>query len=591
LESLFGVAALACAGAGALALRGAEARSARARAAALAALVAACGSAWAAGPWNRTFLTMGTFRLLGLKGLSFANYRKIFEDYRLLFLEDGREASVGVLRFQDGQTTLLINGKADASTGKDMRTQQLLAHIPLLLRPRAERALVIGLGSGVTAGAALLHPLKSLDVVELSPGVARALPFFSPQNHDFLGDSRARLHLEDARTFVRGVSGRYDMIVSEPSNPWMAGVAGLFSAEFYRRCRGALAPGGVMGQWLHVYEMTDDTLALVARTFAAEFPRAELWHLYANDYLLVGFADAGPDVPVAGMEAEFQLPAVRADLEPIGLGRFPALLALQAAGDAAFRRAGGSGPLNRELSPLLEFQAARSMFLKGTSDLFETADEQDGAGALRLGSYLSSRRRPLDADEFRAICAYAEGFRRPFLRRLLDAWAASRPADAEPRLRRAELELADGEPKAAMLPIAEVLGRDPSNPRALERAADVMIAVYRQDGDRASAARAVGLLGKLAPLAGPRRGEILERRAAFRRELKDFAGALEDYESAAAVSRAPAPLWTEAAEMAWELDQTKRLVADLEKAIRADPEYRKAKDMLDYLADQARKKG
>src|SRR5262249_32253480 len=146
---------------------------------------------------------------------------------------------------------LKVGGKVDASTG-DMETQVLLGLLPGSLADSGARALVIGHGSGVTAAAGLATGARHPDVVELAPGVIAASRWFHAPGEDPLDDPRTTLVIGDARTHLLHSAGRYGVIVSEPSNPWIAGVNNLFTVDFYRRVQARLEPGGVFCQWLQL---------------------------------------------------------------------------------------------------------------------------------------------------------------------------------------------------------------------------------------------------------------------------------------------------------------------------------------------------
>jgi spermidine synthase len=164
--------------------------------------------------------------------------------------------TVAVSKGKDSQIILKLNGKPDASSQGDLPTQILLGQIPLLLKPDTRSVLVIGLGSGITAGSVLRHPVERVDLVEISPEVVEGSRFFSPHNHDALKDPRLKLHIEDGKTFLKVTPQRYSVIISEPSNPWIAGIGNLFSVEFYQDVRKRLEPSGLVVQWFHTYEMT-----------------------------------------------------------------------------------------------------------------------------------------------------------------------------------------------------------------------------------------------------------------------------------------------------------------------------------------------
>lgn len=191
---------------------------------------------------------------------SMAEVRRWAKGNEILYHKDGAGASVTVNSHDPGENaelSLRVNGKVDASAPGDMLTQLLLGHIPLLLHSDAEDVLVVGLGSGVTCGAVLRHgSVKRLDVVEISPEVVEASRFFQHANDDALNDGRLHLTVEDAKSFLKLTERKYDVISSEPSNPWMSGVSGVFSKEYYEDCRRRLNPGGLMAQWVQYTKPT-----------------------------------------------------------------------------------------------------------------------------------------------------------------------------------------------------------------------------------------------------------------------------------------------------------------------------------------------
>jgi hypothetical protein len=206
---------------------------------------------------------------------------------RLLYYREGAMGTVSV-KALTGDRSLAIDGKVDASTARDMLTQKALAHLPLLLHPNPRTAAVVGLGSGVTLGAALVHPLESADVVEISPEVVAASRFFDAENRRALDDPRAHLVAGDGRSHLALTRQRYDVVISEPSNPWMAGVAALFTDTFFRTVRDRLTPGGIFCQWAHTYDINDADLRSIVATFRSVFPEGTMWLVADGDLLLVG---------------------------------------------------------------------------------------------------------------------------------------------------------------------------------------------------------------------------------------------------------------------------------------------------------------
>lgn len=346
--------------------------------------------------WNAVWprcLTLGTWRPQDATS-TLAAYREAIRNSHLLYHKDGAGATVSVHQLHGtGEDLFLkVNGKTDACTGADMATQLLLGHLPMLLKPEAHHVLGIGLGSGVTAGAVACHPtLKRVEVVEISPEVADAARCFAAHNRRILDDPRLALVIEDAKSFLLTTTHSYDVIVSEPSNPWMAGVAGVFSAEFYQRCREHLAPNGLMAQWVQLYEFSDAALEMVIATFASAFPHVSLWNTGPADVLLLGSVTP-PHTDLDAFAERLQEPAVRADLDRSCLANVPLLLAheLLSARHAPFVP-GPETPLHTDGRPRLEFRAQRDFFTRAMADRFRSVDETlSRRPTTRLGTWLQS---------------------------------------------------------------------------------------------------------------------------------------------------------------------------------------------------------
>lgn len=279
---------------------------------------------------------------------------------RLLYYDEGISTTVAVVRDMSG-TVLTVNGKADASNDIDMATQLLLGHIGPVLQPEARRALVVGLASGVTAGAIAQHPLDVIDVAELEPAMREASRFFQRENRDVLADPRVRVLDGDGRAILATATEPYDLIVSEPSNPWIAGVASLFTVDFYRAARERLAPGGVMVQWLQNYSIFARDMQMVVRTFQEVFPHVSIWAASPNDFILV----ATPEpvrVDVAAVEARLAAsPGAREDFDRFGWRR-EGLVFRFFLGEEDVRRYAQGAPLNTDDRPLLEFSAPLALY-------------------------------------------------------------------------------------------------------------------------------------------------------------------------------------------------------------------------------------
>ena len=336
----------------------AAAPSARWRLAASLAGAAALAGGWLAPTLNQPLISAGGYKYAGALGGS--DLATLLEAGSLLYYGDGAGATVTVRRLT-GTTSLAIDGKVDASNGGDMLTQKLLAHLPLLLHHAPRTAAIIGLGSGVTLGAALTHPLARVDTLEISPEVVEASAFFKAENLRALDDPRSRVIAGDGRTHLLLSRERYDVIVSEPSNPWMAGVASLFTREFFEAARARLAPGGLLCQWAHTYDISAADLRSIVATFGSVFPHGSMWLVGEADLLLVG-GDADVATLLPNVDRGWTRPGVKDDLARVGLTRPFALATLLVGTSPAVRAFAADGAIQTDDHTPLEFSAPRALY-------------------------------------------------------------------------------------------------------------------------------------------------------------------------------------------------------------------------------------
>jgi spermidine synthase len=321
--------------------------------------------AWHIPPWDKAMMVSGAFSRpdnmnMAMREQPDRSLKQIIDDYELLYYDEGPDGTVAVRKKRDNvnsQKTLVINGKADASSIGDMPTQILLAQLPLAINPKAEKALVIGLGSGITAGS--LSKSKSLNemtILEISHEVIEASTFFEPENYGVLADPRVNLVTADARNYLMSAPQHYDLIISEPSNPWISGVANLFTDEFLKLAKSRLSPGGVMTQWFHIYSMSDADLKTMLKTFDDNFAHVSVWRIQAGDLALIG-SDQPHAISLAhiGTDGATELARgkVRHDRDLAGLYIF--------GGELLSRYAEGS-PTNRDNMPVIEFSAPRNLY-------------------------------------------------------------------------------------------------------------------------------------------------------------------------------------------------------------------------------------
>jgi spermidine synthase len=323
--------------------------------------------------WDRKMLSRGKYHRFfneEIKDLSW--FTSLFSgmarfenpDNKLLYFGDGIGGFTTVL---DVSTDILGNrsynlfnsGKADASTRGDMETQTLSAHFPMLFHPNPKSVLVVGLASGITAGEMLYYPLERLDVVEINDKVITASDLFLPWNNRVLYSPKTHLLIQDGRAHLALTERTYDVISSEPSNPWMAGLAALFTQEFFSLAKDRLNEGGIFVQFIHTYQMDWSTFALVGRTFASVFPNSLLVRTDPSglgaDFLLVGIK--GDERPQESVAARNLVYAERSKNVTFLDHRILYHLIVSEDLKALF----GEGRVNTDHRPWLEFSAPRLM--------------------------------------------------------------------------------------------------------------------------------------------------------------------------------------------------------------------------------------
>lgn len=348
----------------------------------------------------------------------------------ILFFREGLTATVSVHRIPGSDYIYFkSNGKIDGSYG-DALSQLMTSYIPMLLHPKAERAITIGLGSGMSAKAlATFDTLKEIEVIEIEPAMIEVSRFFNQafvkidslpaeinfppgpdrriwydagqkllyyngvmddaersrlmqlsNNGDYraaieslhrksqnsrqggvLEDKRVRVIPTDGRNYILAARGRYDVITAEPSNPWIAGIANLYTREFYQVVNSKLNEDGVFGQWFHNYSMSPDDFRMVFRTFVEAFPYVSVWSMKESDFLLVG----------SKREHRFDYPtvkaiydnnsALRSDLEYLGLSDVYAVQGFYRMDREALVEFSKGAQINTDNGGELEFSAPKSL--------------------------------------------------------------------------------------------------------------------------------------------------------------------------------------------------------------------------------------
>jgi predicted membrane-bound spermidine synthase len=317
-------------------------------------------------PWPARVLAMGAFKVRTeipeTRQGSAALTDALTSGLHVLFHDDGPHTSATVLEEQ-GARALYVNGKSDGNDRFDYPTMGLLALIPVLLAERAESAFVVGYGLGITVGElAALDSMRRVVVAEISESVLDAAPLFDASNLGARTNSKVEIVRGDAyRTLLRG-SGHYDVIVSEPSHPWVLGVEMVFSREFLQQARSRLSPGGIYAQWIHRDEMDPEALGLVLGTYASVFEDVSIWYTLDHDLVLIGFNRRGAAPPLDRIVARADREDVRQAFSRLGLASVSSFLAHEILPVGVLASAPLPTRVHTLQRPLLSHVAAKAFF-------------------------------------------------------------------------------------------------------------------------------------------------------------------------------------------------------------------------------------
>ncbi len=307
--------------------------------------------------WDRAVISSGSFMPYRLSDLEQALERK----NKILFYKEGIHTTVTTELSVSGNIFLRVNGKTDASLAADMRTQLLSGYIPMLVHPDPKSALVVGQGSGVTLGAVLHSPVDSADLVEISPAVIEGSRYFGPFNHHALDDKRVRTVLEDGRNHLTLTDKSYDVVISEPSNPWISGVGALFTQDFYELLVRKLNPGGVACVWVHT-NMSPENFKSIIKAYTSVFTHVTMWEsIVGEDYLLVGSMEPY-QLPYEKTQALFQDPVRGRELRRLGLTEVRDLMGLFIMDREGLTRFSEDAPMHTDDNSLLEFNAPEYIY-------------------------------------------------------------------------------------------------------------------------------------------------------------------------------------------------------------------------------------
>ncbi|HWW87052.1 MAG TPA: fused MFS/spermidine synthase [Vicinamibacterales bacterium] len=497
---------------------------------AAAAGIAASVSIVALPSWDHGLLASGAYKyapyLMSLRASSGSSSSSSTGDLdsvlragTLEYYKEGAAATVSVRRLA-GTLSLSIDGKIDASNAGDMLTQRLLGLVPVLLHHDPHEVCIIGLGSGVTLDSALATgTVRHADVVEISPEVVAASHYFDRENQKALDRPEVRLIVGDGRSHLMLTPHRYDVIVSEPSNPWMAGVASLFTREFFEAARARLNPDGLFCQWAHTYDIGNDDLRSIVRSFGSVFPQTTLWLVGDGDLLLIGTTGSSIEAHLGEIEPHTRLgnaPALIGELtmspSPIPSAAISApvfeLLSLYAGGPSELERYGQtSSVIQTDDRMTLEFSAPRGIYGRTSDDnslalraLIESANlsaviraalngandrSWTAAGVMNLkaeayrSAYEDFRRavtlNPRNPLALTGLSDAAGGAHRESEERVwLEGLASQDRENAQVRIELSRVLAAEGQTSRAVETASEASRLAPNDPRAGEQLASVL---------------------------------------------------------------------------------------------------------------------
>lgn len=322
--------------------------------------------------WDVRLMNSGVYmNLFGTDAeAGWAGFTKVvYENNEVLYAADGLTSSVFVARQPEYDNIYLaVNGKIDASSASDLETQLMCAHIPLLLHEDPADVLVIGLASGITVGAVASHPVETIRVVEVEKAMEPAARLFAEFNDHALDDPRVELSFNDARNELEFSPRTYDVVISEPSNPWMTVAANLFTEDFFAMARTRLRPGGVFSQWIQNYYLPAEDMRSIVAAFRNSFRYVLLFEAFDGVDLLLMGSQEPLTVDVAALEQRMSELKVRMDLARVAQRRPIDLLSLFRIGPAGIDRLVDGAARNTDDNARVEFSAPKTLGLYTLDD-------------------------------------------------------------------------------------------------------------------------------------------------------------------------------------------------------------------------------
>lgn len=452
-----------------------------------------------AGQWDRHLLISAPY----------LRERKLIRGQEeIVFFREGVDVTVAVVKATDGKRVELrldVNGKPDASTTSgDMLPMLLVGHVPAMLCENGRQACVIGLGAGLTLGAVDCHPsFERIDCVEISEEVIQAAEYFRPYTNNVIGKApRVNIIRADGRNHLLLTDRTYNLIVSQPSNPWITGEANLFTREFFHLCRNRLADDGVLCIWLQGYSTSAEQFRIIVRTLFDVFDSVSLWEPRLGDYMMI--ASRRPlSVPIDNLLERFNKTAVREDLYRLSMNSAGRVMGLMLTSGEPLRNWAASARVNTDDNALVEFMAPRNLYLPDRA-LFDLE-----------ASLLSIGRSPLDE----VIVAGGDSESHALFRRQMEGTMNARRYLNEGRLHGERRDL-----EAAMNASLKAYDSDPGNMEVMEQLGQIRAAILAAPPELARSPAVSAFMSRLnaipRPVVAPRTGARLSDIA---RELESYA--------------------------------------------------------------------
>ncbi|MCP5039421.1 MAG: tetratricopeptide repeat protein [bacterium] len=445
---------------------------------------------------------------------------------RVIYIGHGRQATAAVLLYGD-RRDLVVDGDPEASTaGAARATEEFLAILPVMLHPKPEHFLEVGLGSGTTFGTATRLPLERLECVEIAQSVLDAAPFFAPDNRNVTttNDERITILQGDGRTHLLKRSRQFDVAVANTLHPWSLGATGLYSQEYFARLSGALRPGGIAAQWLPLGVIGEQHLAAILRSFYGAFEHGALFWGAGNG-MLVG--SDRPIAPLSNERFEALAPRVADALDRIGIGSAHASEQRRIADLAQIKSVLGEGEVLSDDRPVLEAR----------TDQWDHSQARDGENELLVA--IARAGRAADSK-----------------REAVSLWLESRAARS-----RGEVENAD-----RLERLAEQLRFEPARRARRQRAyEDVRVHVEAGNDDVA--------LVRLEAIAteAPEFADVWISLARIRQGKKQIPQALAALERVVALEPMRGEAWNLLAVLSWQCGDLERAREAFANAVKAAP--------------------